>query len=111
MTIAESDDERRARYRYIDSAMREYLARPSDLDVTLIWWGLTGSFEADPRLHGDDITRGWRSLCRSVKVAILEDGPHLAPDQRLEILGEALAEHVRLARPRASRATPAESGA
>ena len=111
MTIAESDDERRARYRYIDSAMREYLARPSDLDVTLIWWGLTGSFEADPMLHGDDITRGWRSLCRSVKVAILEDGPHLAPDQRLEILGEALAEHVRLARPRASRAAPAESGA
>ncbi|HEU4828476.1 MAG TPA: thioesterase domain-containing protein, partial [Gemmatimonadales bacterium] len=104
MTISDSDEERRAKFRYIDAAMREYLARPSDLDVTLVWWGQAGSFQADPALHGDDVTRGWSALCRSVDVAVLEDGPHVTPDQRLEILGEALAGYVRRARPRAELA-------
>ena len=104
ITISDSDDERRARYRYIDSAMREYLARSSDLDVTLLWWGQVGSFEADPMLHGEDLSRGWGSICRSVDVAILEDGPDLTPDQRLEILAHAIADHVRLARSRMSLA-------
>jgi amino acid adenylation domain-containing protein len=104
MTISNTDEVRRARYRYIDAAMREYLARPSDLDVTLIWWGLEGSVAAEPMLHGEDMTRGWEALCRSVEVAVLEDGPDLTPDQRIEILGQAIGGHVQLARARIGNA-------
>jgi amino acid adenylation domain-containing protein len=109
MTISDTDEVRRARYRYIDAAMREYLARPSDLDVTLLWWGLSGSFAAEPMLHGEDITRGWESLCRSVEVTVLEDGPDLTPDQRIEILGKAIGNYVRRARERMRIAPPGQA--
>ncbi len=98
MPLDESDEERLARYRYIDRAMRDYVARPIDVPVTLIWWERSGAFDADPELHADDLTRGFASLSPSVRVIVLEGEHDMVPGRDIDALGRAIASCIRAAR-------------
>jgi hypothetical protein len=109
LPIAGSDAERVARYRYIDEAMRDYLARPLDVPVTLIWWEQSGAFDADPELHGDDLTRGFDSLAPSVRVIALDGPHHMVPGRDIDALGQAIANCVREAQPGGAAAPHVEA--
>jgi amino acid adenylation domain-containing protein len=93
-----SDEERLARYRYIDRAMRDYVAAPIDVPVTLIWWERSGAFDADPELHADDLTRGFGSLSPSVRVITVEGAHEMVPGRDIDALARAIASCIHAAR-------------
>jgi hypothetical protein len=109
LPVAESDAERLARYGYIDGAMRDYLAQPLDVPVTLIWWEQSGAFDADPELHGDDLTRGFGSLVPSVRVIMLDGRHEMVPGRDIDALGQAIANCVREAQPGGAAASTIEA--
>ena len=88
--------------------MRDYVAAPIDVPVTLIWWERSGALDADPELHADDLTRGFGSLSPSVRVITLEGEHEMVPGRDIEALGHAIASCIRAARTEAMKPSGAE---
>lgn len=86
------------RHIYIDRAMRSYAARPCAAHASVIWWEQSGAFDADPELHGGDLTRGWGDVAASADVHVIQ-GPHRAvPGRNIEALGRELSRLIQAAR-------------